>query len=258
MRHSFVSYSAALALGVALGSGWAVAAAADATPPHVQAAVTDKSRPADDTGRDSNRKPAEMLVFAQIQPGQKVADLLPGGGYFTRLFAKAVGEQGKVYAMVPKELVDKRPAMADPVKALAAAPEYKNVEVLVQPVAQPKAPELLDVIWTAQNYHDLKNDNLGPADVAAVNKAIFDALKPGGVYLVLDHSAAEGSGARDTSTLHRIDPELVKKEVLAAGFVLDAESDVLRNSADERTLRVFDESLRGRTDQFVYRFRKPS
>jgi predicted methyltransferase len=144
------------------------------------------------------------------------------------------------------------------VKAIAADPAYSNVTVLHAPVNRFSVPEPLDLVWTSMNYHDLHLEFFGPADLAAVNKAIFAALKPGGIYLVLDHAAAAGSGLRDAGTLHRIDPEVVKREVLAAGFVLDAESDALRNPADDHSRKVFDEAVRGKTDKFIFRFRKPA
>jgi predicted methyltransferase len=112
-------------------------------------------------------------------------------------------------------------------------------------------------VWTSQNYHDFHDSFFGPADLAVVNKAIFTALKPGGLYIVLDHVAAPGSGLRDTETLHRIDPAIVKKEVTAAGFEFVSEDDSLKNPADPHTAKVFDPSIRGKTDQFVYKFRKP-
>jgi len=112
-------------------------------------------------------------------------------------------------------------------------------------------------VWTSMNYHDLHDKFLGPADVAALNKSIFDALKPGGVYLVLDHAAEAGSGLRDTETLHRIDPAVVEKAVTAAGFVLEAQSDELKNPDDDYTMKVFNPAIRGRTDKFIFKFRKP-
>lgn len=118
-------------------------------------------------------------------------------------------------------------------------------------------PRRLDVIWTAQNYHDLHDAFMGPADVAALNKAFFRALKPGGVYLVIDHVAESGSGVRDTESLHRIDPLRLRTEIEAAGFIFEAHSDALRNPGDDHSLSVFDPKVRGHTDQIVYRFRKP-
>jgi predicted methyltransferase len=187
-----------------------------------------------------------------------VVDLLPGGGYFTRIFSKAVGPAGHVYAIVPEEIAKAHPKSADAAKALAADPAYANVSVLIEPINALSTPRPADLIWTAQNYHDLHDPFMGPADLGKVNRAILAALKPGGVYLVLDHRAEAGSGLRDTDTLHRIDPEAVKAEVMSAGFGLEAQSDLLRNPADPHTAKVFDPSIRGRTDQFILKFRKPA
>ena len=230
-------------------------ASAAPVPAYVKAAVNDAARPADDVKRDADRKPAAMLVFAGIRPGLRVMDLIPGGGYFNRIFAKAVGPNGYVYAFQPTELDHFFKGKEPPVVAVAAA--YPNVSVIHAPVNALVAPESLDVVWTSQNYHDLKDDFFKPADTALVNKAVYDALKPGGLYIVLDHSAEKGSGLRDTDTLHRIDEAVVKKEVEAAGFKLIGESNVLRNPKDTRTVKVFDPSIRGHTDQFILKFRKP-
>jgi len=220
----------------------------------ISAAIADPARPAADRKQDENRKPLAVLEFAGVKPGDRVADFIPGGGYVTRLFSKIVGKSGHVYAVVPQEL---RKNAAAKVKAIAADPAYSNVTVLREPVNDFKAPEKLDMVWTSMNYHDLHDKFLGPADMAVLNKNIFAALKPGGIYLVLDHAAAAGSGLRDTATLHRIDPAAVKKEVLAAGFVLDGESDVLHNPNDDHTAKVFNPAIRGKTDKFIFKFRKP-
>ncbi len=233
----------------------AFCAPSSAIPGSIKAAIADSARPADDVKRDDARKPAAMLLFAKIKPGTKVMDIVPGGGYFTRLFAKAVGAQGWVYAYDPTELDSF--SKGKPPAILAVAKSYANVSVIRAPVNSLTAPELLDVVWTAQNYHDFKDDFFKPADTAVVNKAVFNALKPGGLYIVLDHAAEKGSGLRDTNTLHRIDEAVVKQEVMAAGFEFVGESKVLRNPADARTVNVFDKTIRGHTDQFVYKFRKP-
>ena len=227
-------------------------------PDAISAAIADTSRPDADKQRDANRKPAETLAFAGVRPSDRVAELLPGGGYFTRLFSKVVGAGGHVYALVPAPSPNAPPDAPDfaaRVKAIAADPNYSNVSVVIQPFAQLKAPEPVDLVWTSQNYHDFHN--FPGVDVAVFNQLVFDALKPGGTYLVLDHAAEPGSGARDTSTLHRIDPETVKKEVLAAGFVLVGASDLLRQADDAHAVKVFDPSIRGKTDQFILKFRKP-
>ena len=224
-----------------------------AAPPDFNSVLADPRRPDADKQRDEARKPAAMLAFAGVRTGKKVMDLIPGGGYFTRLFAVAVGPEGRVFTYWPTEFDDFLKGKAPPVAAVAAV--YPNVSVIHASVNTLVAPEKLDVIWTSQNYHDLKNGK--EADTALVNKAAFAALKPGGLYIVLDHAAADGSGVRDTTTLHRIDEAAVKAEVTAAGFVFVGASDVLRNPADARNLVVFDPAIRGHTDQFVLKFRKP-
>jgi predicted methyltransferase len=225
----------------------------------IAAAVADPARPEADRQRDANRKPAECLAFAGVKPGDRVAELMPGGGYFTRIFSKTVGAGGHVYALVPAPSANAPPDMPDfaaRVKAIAADPNYANVSVVVEPLGQLKAPVPVDLVWTSQNYHDLHN--MPGTDATVFDQMVFEMLKPGGVYLVIDHEAEPGSGARDTQTLHRIDVETVKKEILAAGFVLAGTSDLLRQPADSHSVKVFDPSIRGKTDQFILKFRKPT
>jgi predicted methyltransferase len=231
----------------------AAPAAIAAVPANITAAVADASRPADDVKRDADRKPAEMLAFTGVKPGDKVADLIPGGGYFTRLFVLAVGPKGQVYAFMPAEFAK---FSKTPLPANGSHPGPATT-FLTAPMNDFAVPEKLDVVWTSQNYHDLHDGFAAPTDLAVVNKKVFDALKPGGVYVILDHAAADGSGLSATDSLHRIDAAQVKKEVEAAGFKFEGESNVLRNPADPRTANVFDASIRGHTDQFVYKFRKP-
>jgi len=231
----------------------AATTAAQAAPPAIDAAIADTTRPAADRDRDAERKPAEMLAFAGVKPGMVVVDMLPGGGYFTRLFSDVVGPTGKVIAYVPDEMY--RPKSLEAVTAIAAEPAHANIQPEHNPALAPGPANIVDVVWTSQNYHDLHN--VSGLDVIAFNKVIYASMRPGGVYVVLDHSAPAGSGLSDTSTLHRIDEATVRKEVEAAGFVFDGESKVLANPADPRTTKVFDPSIRGHTDQFVLRFRKP-
>jgi predicted methyltransferase len=242
-----------LLASVALALSAAPAAIAATVPANIAAAVADASRPADDVKRDADRKPAEMLAFTGVKPGDKVADLIPGGGYFTRLFVLAVGPKGQVYAFMPTEFAK---FSKTPLPANGSHPG-PTTTFLTAPMNDFATPEKLDVVWTSQNYHDLHDGFAAPTDLAVVNKKVFDALKPGGVYVVLDHAAADGSGLSATDSLHRIDAAQVKKEVEAAGFKFEGESNVLRNPADPRTANVFDASIRGHTDQFVYKFRKP-
>jgi predicted methyltransferase len=219
--------------------------------PHIANAVASSRRPTEDRARDADRKPADMLALAGIAPGQRVGDFIPGGGYFTRIFAEAVGANGKVYALIPPPS-PQRPD--DAIRALAA--EYENVAIVQQSFTALSLPEPLDVIFTAQNYHDLHLARLA-LDWAAVNRRLFSALKPGGVFVVVDHTAKAGADLSVADALHRIDPAIVRREVEAAGFVLDGGSTVLRNPADTLELPVFDPAIRGHTDQFVMRFRKP-
>jgi predicted methyltransferase len=233
-----------------------IAQAADAVPAYIQAAVADASRPAADKDRDVNRKPAESVAFAGVKPGDKIGELMPGGGYFTRVLSKTVGAKGVVYAMAPTPAAPPAGAAPRPnaLAALAADPAYSNVKLAgMEPTT--KLPEPVDLVWTSQNYHDFANRS--DADLAAMNKMVFDALKPGGVYLVIDHAAAPGTGKTTTRTLHRIDPEAVKKDLTAAGFVFDSESKLLQNPADPHTANVHDGTIKGTTDQFVLKFRKP-
>ena len=231
------------------------ATSAHAASPTIDAAVADTTRPAADRDRDAERKPADMLTFAGVKPGMVVVDIMPGSGYFTRLFSSAVGPTGKVVAYEPDEFLTKFPKALDGAKAVAAEPNHKNVETKHDPALAPGPANVADVIWTSQNYHDLHN--VPGLDLVAFNKVIYGIVRPGGVYVVLDHSAPAGSGTADTSTLHRIDEATVRQEVEAAGFVFDGESKALANPADPRTAKVFDPSIRGHTDQFILRFRKP-
>lgn len=224
----------------------------------VATAVADSTRPAEDTARDPDRKPVETLAFVGVKPGDKVADFMAGGGYFTRLFGDVVGPSGHVYAVEPKEVFVFPSAVKSTADLQAWAAVHPNVSVTVAPALQAlQYPEPLDLFWISQNYHDLKDKFMGPLDTATFNHAVFEALRPGGVYIVLDHVAVKGAPADVTETLHRIDPDVVRREVEAAGFTFEGESSVLDNPADPHTVKVFDKSIRGHTDQFIYKFRKP-
>ena len=197
-------------------------------------------------------KAPEVVAFIGVKKGDKIADVI--AGRLTASLAEAVGPSGRVYAVETAEIAKAHPEGLSMLKALAA--KSPNVIVSSDPIASP-LPTGLDAVFIRQNYHDLYDKFMGPADVPAFNKAVFTALKPGGVYVVLDHVAAAGSGIGATETLHRIDPARVKADVLAAGFKLDAESSILANKSDDHTKNVFDPSVRGHTDQFLFRFKKP-
>lgn len=211
----------------------------------VASAIADPARPAEDKARDDARKPAAMLAFAQVRPGEKIGELLPGAGYFTRLFARAVGSRGMVYAWIPGAAPSRFVERFDPV-----AKAYPNVRLVRGDVIA--APEKLDMVWTSQNYHDLFLHG-GTAD--PTNVAVFAALKPGGLYVIVDHRGAAGTGTAEAGTLHRIDEAAVIAGVLKAGFVLDGEDMSLRRAEDDHTQPVF--KLHDATDQMVLRFRKP-
>ena len=221
-------------------------------------AVADSSRPESDTARDVDRKPAETLVFAGIKSGDKVADYVADAGYFTRLFANVVGPTGHVYAVEPTAFFKFEHFVKAVAELQGYAVTHPTVTVTTAAALEGlKFPEKLDLFWISRNYHDLHDQFMGPVDTAAFNKAVYDALKPGGFYVVLDHSAAPGATSDVTETLHRIESSTVRREVEAAGFKFDSESSILANPADPRTARVFDQTIRGHTDQFILKFRKP-
>jgi predicted methyltransferase len=264
----------AVATGSATGSGSAVAAgsgsgsgsAADVIPPYTPAAdvpeairnaIAAPDRSVDDRKLDAGRMPGEVLAFFKIAPGQKVGELFAGGGYTTELMARVVGDGGTIYAQNSKEIMDK--FARGPWTARASKPVMKPAVAVERPADDPFPPEAkdLDAVITILNYHDFVWQK---ADMKKLNKLVFDRLKKGGVYGIVDHSAAAGSGTRDVETLHRIDEDVVKKEVLAAGFKLDAESDVLRHPEDKRDWNSSPKSAgerRGTSDRFTLRFVKP-
>ena len=229
--------------------------AKQAKAPDYSAALADPARPATDRERDAARKPAELLAFAEVAPGEQVGDFVMGGGYVTRLLAAAVGPKGRVYAFQPAEFIAFKKQYGDDQAAIDAA--YANVDAVAGPFAAPAFPAPLDTIITVQNFHDLylKPFPEGTGDKASA--ALFAALKPGGTLVVVDHSAADGSGTSLSDSLHRIDKAAVVAALSRAGFKLEASSDLYKRSDDPRTSNVFDPAIRGKTDQFALRFRKP-
>ncbi len=256
MRKLMVAAGAALVLGACAGGVLPPilvdAPAVTAMSPHVLTAVADPRRPEADTARDALRHPADIMAFAGVQPGWRIADVGPGGGYYTRLFSVAVGEGGRVFAIDRPNAPDRPPRAI-----LAVAPLYPNVTVLQQGYAGWDAGEPLDAIFISQIYHAFYLPQLG-IDVPALDRQLFAALKPGGALIVVDHAAVDGSDISVTNSLHRIDQGQVVRDLTAVGFVLEAQSEVLRNPADNRSERVFEAGIRGHTDQFALRFRKPA
>jgi len=203
---------------------------------------------------------SELIRFARIEAGSTVIDVYPGDGDWTRLFSDAVGPEGRVYAFVPAEVADFKNDPVGLMRTLAKEPDRENVEaVSADVVAMPQVTPPADVVWLHLFYHDLHTKLIQArgATAADFNRAVYERLKPGGVYVIVDHAAARGSGTSDTQALHRIDPASVRKEVEAAGFVLDAESDLLASKDDPHAIKVFDPSIKGQTDRFAYRFARP-
>ncbi len=219
-------------------------------------AMADPRRPAVDVALDTQRRGDAVLDLANIQPGWKVADIMQGAGYFTRLFVAKTGPTGKVYAWSPDEFMLAKPVLyGDSLDILQKA--YPDDIVTMRSAFNDLAfPEPLDMIFTSQNYHDLYLKKF-PADLAArMNRKVYDALKPGGIYVVVDH-VANRETVDAPNTVHRMDPVLIRREIEAAGFKYDGESSALRKPADDHTLMVMNPAIRGKTDQIIYRFRKP-
>ncbi len=259
MRNAFVLVAIA---GMVLTGSVAAQTRPVPLPPQLMAGGPDYAdvlaspiRTDEDRARDAARQTAITLDFTGVRPGWKVADMIIGGGYFTRTFSAAVGPGGHVTAWQPAEFLGFQASYRE---ALAAADALPNVDAIDSPIGAPTFPAGLDLIFTAQNYHDLHLRPFATDTAASVNAAAFTALKPGGYYVIIDHHAVDGSDLSVANDLHRIDSETVVREVEAAGFEMGSMSPALWNDDDPRTANVFDESIRGRTSQFMIRFRKPS
>ncbi|SFO04608.1 class I SAM-dependent methyltransferase [Sphingomonas sp. OK281] len=252
MKPIWMGAAAAMTIATGTIATGTMQAQAQKASPEIAKALADPAR-ADQQGDDARRKAAEVVAFSGLKPGNVVVDYLPGAGYWTRIFTGVVGPKGHVYAVWPaagaKYATKSLPALQ--ARGLA------NVTAEVQATNLPTSPKPVDVFWTAQNYHDIPNNGAGEPALRAFDTAVFRMLKRGGTYIVIDHADAPGSGMTGTETRHRIDPAAVKAQVQAAGFKFVGESTVLRNPADDHSKAVFDPEIRGKTDQFVYKFRKP-
>jgi predicted methyltransferase len=265
MRVPSIALAGALLLPLAASAQGAAPAVAPTvhamtTPTYITKAMNDPARAADKND-DARRQMAKVMAFTGAKPGDTVMELLPGSGYWTRVFSQVVKPGGHVYTVWPASTKPDSKNWANWEK-LVKTTHYDDVTMLREDMNKPHASASVDIVFTSQNYHDLHDPYWGPdkqpVGIAAFNKAIFDALKPGGVFIVTDHIAPAGSGTRDTNTLHRIDPAVVKQEVESAGFVFAGSSDALINPKDPLDIKVFDPSIRGHTSQFIYRFQKPA
>jgi len=249
-RLAVMTVASASLFGALLGSGQSAVGAVE--PAYITAAVADSDRPAADRQLDTDRKPAQVLSYAGVRPGQIVGEFLPGGGYYTRMLSDVVGPNGKIYALETTTWGQEN------VNATRQAVRGRtNVALDLAPLGTFHLPQKVDLFWTTLNYHDLHVPRYANVDMAAFNRRVFEALKPGGIYFIVDHAAAAGSGAGVAPTLHRIEKATVVKEVTAAGFKLVGESELLRNPADDHTRKVFDPSIRFKTDRFILKFQRP-
>jgi predicted methyltransferase len=226
------------------------AAVAADMPGYVAKAVGDPSRPKTDSDRDALRAPGETLAFAGVKPGMVVAELFPAGGYYTRMISDVVGPNGKVYGIENAKWDKGEDAK------MAAEPGHANVSMQLGKFGEFTLPQKVDMFWTTQNYHDLHVAEYGNLDVAAFNKRVYDALKPGGIYFILDHQANPGTDDAQIAKVHRIEKSQVIKEVTAAGFKLAGEGNALHRTTDDHTKMSSDPAIKSHTDQFMLKFQK--
>lgn len=230
---------------------FSTAALADNDP--IAAAIADAARPKSDRDADALRAPAATIAFAGIKPGMVIGELYPCGGYFSRLLGDVVGPGGKIYGLETTRWKGCEPAD----RKMAAEPGRKNISINAAPFGAFSLPEKVDLFWITQNYHDLHIKTYGAVDMMAFNKHVFESLKPGGIYFILNHQANPGLSVDDIAKLHRIEKSQVIREVTAAGFKLVAEGDFLHRAGDDHTKPIFDTAIRGKTDQYALKFRRP-
>ena len=243
----------ALALAATLTLTTAAPALAATAPAYIASAIADPARPKADLAADAIRDPADTLTFAGVKPGMTVAELFPGGGYFTRMLSDIVGPKGKVLGT--ENAGWKGAVKAD--QAMLAEPGRTNVSLDVEPFGRLALPQNVDLFWITQNYHDMKIAKYGAVDMAAFNRAVFAALKPGGTYFILDHQANPGTTLAQIEKLHRVEKAQVIAEVTAAGFRLAGEGKFLNRPGDDHSKSIFDPAIQGKTDQYALKFVKP-
>jgi predicted methyltransferase len=223
----------------------------------LDSALADPKRKEQADASDARRKPGALIALSGVSPGDKVLDLIPGNGYWTRIFSKIVGPGGKVYAVWPQAYARTATGNVQQLREMAADKYYGNIVVEVQPSTTLTAPEPVDLVWTSQNFHDYPDEFMGKGDPSALARDAFKILRPGGTFMIVDHAAKPGRGLADTDTLHRVDPAAVRKIVEGAGFRFAGESNALNNPQDPLDIAVFDRSIRGHTSQFAFKFVKP-
>lgn len=226
-------------------------------PSYISNALNSSDRSAEEKARDANRKPGKVMSFFGVKPGDKVAELLTFGGYYTGVLAGIVGDEGMVYGHNNAWVMNRQDDDVSPIKKRIDEYGLTNVVDLVSEMEDPGLPEgEMDAVFIVLIYHDAMGGFR--TDTAAMNKAVYDSLKPGGVYGIIDHHAAPGMGALDLSKNHRVERHLVVEEIMEAGFELAGETDLLENLEDPLDVSVFAPTLRGNTHRFVLKFRKPS
>jgi predicted methyltransferase len=216
-------------------------------------AVADPGRPADSRAADPLRLPARTLAFSGVRPGMVVGEFYPGGGYFTRMLSDIVGPSGHVYAI--ENAGWKGAVEAD--RALLAEGRWKNVSIAYEPFGTVAFTKPLDLAWVTQNYHDLKIAEYGKVDTLAFDRSVYKALKPGGTFFILDHQGPASLTDDQIGKMHRINRDVVVREVTSVGFKLADEGNFLRRSSDDHTLPIFDKAVQGHTDQYALKFVKP-
>jgi len=243
-------YLASLALVAAIAAPVAGSSRPNDT---ITKAVANPARPADSKAADALRKPGETLTFSGVKPGMTVGEFYPGGGYFTRMLSIVVGPKGHVYGLENQGW--KGAVEAD--KALLAEGKWANVSIDSKPFGTVTFPKPLDVAWVTQNYHDLKIAEYGKVDTIAFDRAVYKALKPGGTFFILDHQGRAGMNDAEIAKMHRINRDVVVREVTSVGFKLAAEGKFLRRAGDDHSKSIFDKAIQGHTDQYALRFVKP-
>jgi len=219
----------------------------------IQNAVADPARPADFRKADALRKPAETLAFSGVKPGMAVGEFYPAGGYFTRMLSDVVGPGGHIYTI---ENAGWNDSVKDD-RTMLAEGKWKNVSLDVKPFGTVDFPKPLDLAWVTQNYHDLKIAKYGNVDTVAFDRAVYKALKPGGIFFIIDHQGPATLSNDEIAKMHRINRDVVVKEVTSAGFKLAGEGTFLRRAGDDHSKPIFDPSIRGHTDQYALKFVKP-